>query len=325
MIEFADKNNISSPDKWEQKSRLIGFYMLVKRDVLNKIGVFDEQFTPGNFEDDDLSMRIMESGYKLMLCHDSFIHHFGSASFKKEYTQYNHILAINALKFEEKWGFNLNFKDIINFEILNCINDPRNKKLNFLDFDCGLGSTLFRLKYMFPNSKIYGIETNTNVSRICGKLFEVMTEDFEINYVMNFKESTTDFFDYMILGNRLQFSTNPWKLLKETKKFLKPGGYVIATIPNVMHYSVIKNLLNGQFIYNSNSILNRYYNKCFTLSDIYTIFQEWDYVNPYAFRYYNEITQEDERFIDKICSIVGENIKSQFIFCSYLAKFQKTI
>ncbi len=84
--------------------------MLIKRDVLNKIGVLDERFTPGNFEDDDLCMRIIESGYKMMLCNDSFIHHFGSSSFNKDYTKFNNLLTTNAKKFEEKWGFNSNLK-----------------------------------------------------------------------------------------------------------------------------------------------------------------------------------------------------------------------
>lgn len=326
MIQFADKNNISSSDKWEQKNRLIGFCMLVKRDVINKIGIFDEQFTPGHFEDDDLSMRIIESGYKLMVCYDSFIHHFGSVSFKKDYTQFNHIVRTTALKFEEKWGFNSISQTVLNFGIIDRINEPIEKNLNILEFDCGLGSTLLRLKYMYPHAKLYGIETNKNVSKICGKMLEVMTEDFEKNYIMNFKDNSADFFDYIILGNRLQFSKDPWKLLKEIKKFLRPGGYVIANISNVMHYSVIKSLLSGQFIYNTNSILNRNYTKFFTLSDIHKMFDECGYVNPYVFRYYyNERTQEDDKFIDEICSIVGENIKDQFIFCEYLAKFQKNI
>jgi GT2 family glycosyltransferase/ubiquinone/menaquinone biosynthesis C-methylase UbiE len=325
IIEFADSNNISTPEKWEQKTRLVAFCMLIKRDVINKIGIFDERFTPGNFEDDDLCMRITEAGYKLMVCNDSFIHHFGSTSFKKDYAKFNSVLKINAQRFEEKWGFNSNSQSLLKFHIIDRINEPRDKELNILEFDCGLSATLLRLKYMYPNAKLYGIETNENIARICGKIIEVMTEDFEENYIMNFKESKVDFFDYIILGNKLQFSKDPWKLLKEIKKFLKPGGYIIATIPNAMHYSVIKGLLCGHFIYNKNSILNRSYNKFFTLSDIHKIFEECGYINPYVFHYYTQITEEDDKFLNQICSIVGENLKGHFISYEYVAKFQKDI
>lgn len=325
IIEFADSNNISTPEKWEQKARLVAFCMLIKRDVINKIGIFDERFTPGNFEDDDLCMRITEAGYKLMVCNDSFIHHFGSTSFKKDYAKFNSVLKINAQRFEEKWGFNSNSQSLLKFHIIDRINEPSDKELNILEFDCGLSATLFRLKYMYPNAKLYGIETNENIARICGKMIEVMTEDFEENYIMKFKESKVDFFDYIILGNKLQFSKDPWKLLKEIKKFLKPGGYIIATIPNTMHYSVVKGLLCGDFIYNKNSILNRSYNKFFTLSDIHKIFEECGYINPYVFHYYTQITEEDDKFLNQICSIVGENLKGHFISYEYVAKFQKDI
>lgn len=325
LIEFADKNNISSPEKWEQKARLVAFCMLIKREVINKIGIFDERFTPGNFEDDDLCMRIMEAKYKLMLCRDSFIHHFGSASFNKDYTKFNDVLRINAQKFKEKWHFNSNSQSMIKFDAIACINEPSDKELNILEFNCSLGATLFRLKYMYPSARLYGIETDANVARICGKMIEIMTEDFEENYIMKFKENKVGFFDYIILGNTLQFSTDPWRLLKEIKKFLKPGGYVIATIPNATHYSVIKNLLSGLFLYSTNSILNRNFNKFFTLSDIYYICDECGYINPYLFHYHNERTQEDDTFLNQICSIVGENMKAHFLSYEYVAKFQKDI
>ena len=38
-------------------------------------------------------------------------------------------------------------------------------------------------------------------------------------------------------------------------------------------------------MYSENSILNRSNNKFFTLSDIYKIFDECGYINPYVFHY----------------------------------------
>ncbi|CUU48161.1 glycosyltransferase [Clostridium beijerinckii] len=326
MIEFASNNNISAPERWEQKPRLIAFCMLIKRTVIDKIGNLDERFTPGNFEDDDLCMRIIEAGYKLMVCNDSFIHHFGSTSFKKDFTNFNNALIINAQRFEGKWGFNSNNSSSIKFDIVGQINEPNDRELNILEFDCGLGATLFRLKYMYPNAQIYGIETNKNIAKICGKMIEIMTEDFEDIYTMKFKENKLNFFDYIIIGDRLQLSTDPWKLLKELKNFLKPGGYIIATISNLMHYSVIKELLNGNFIYNKNSILNvRNYNKFFTLTDIHAIFKESGYVNPYVFHYYTDISQEDNEFLNNLCSIIGNHMKEYFLSYEYVAKFQKDL
>lgn len=325
MVTFADANNISNPEKWEGKSRLVAFCMLIRREVLNKVGAFDERFSPGNFEDDDLSMRIIESGYKLMLCNDSFIHHFGSTSFNKDYNKFNNLLRTNAEKFQEKWGFNSNLSSILKFDIIGRINEPKEKQMNILEFDCGLGATLLKLKYIYPNANIYGIEENESIAKICGRILEVMRSDFEKDYCMNFNLDMEDFFDYIILGNRLQVSKDPWKLLKEIKRFLKPGGYIIATIPNVMHHSVIKELLSGNFMYAKNSILNKNNIKFFTLSDIHKVFEECGYVNPFVFHYRSELSPEDDEILDNICSIVGANMKAHFLSYEYVAKFQKSV
>ncbi|MGH4138615.1 glycosyltransferase [Clostridium sp.] len=324
LIPFAEANNVTNPEKWEQKTRLVAFCMLVKREVINKIGVFDERFSPGNFEDDDLCMRIIEAGYKMMLCNDSFIHHFGSSSFNKDYNVFNNVLTTNRQKLVEKWGFNSNVVSSIKFDIIDRINEPKEKELNILEFDCGLGATLLKLKYMYPSSKIYGIETNKSIARLGERVLELITDEFEENYSMSFSKDKTNFFDYIILGNRLQLSKDPWALLKEIKNFLKPGGYIIATIPNLMHHSVIKELLRGSFMYSENSILNRNNNKFFTLTDIYRIFDECGYINPYVFHYYAELTPEEDKFLNDICSIVGVDMKGYFLSYEYVARYQKS-
>lgn len=76
-------------------------------------------------------------------------------------------------------------------------------------------------------------------------------------------------------------------------------------------------------MYNINSILDRNYNKFFTLSDIHKIFDECGYINTYIFHYHNERTQEDDTFLNQICSIVGRNMKGYFLSYAYVTKFQK--
>jgi GT2 family glycosyltransferase len=57
-----------------------GFCMLIKKEVISKIGLFDENFKIGNYEDVDYCLRAVKRGFKLRIA-DCFVHHFGSRSF----------------------------------------------------------------------------------------------------------------------------------------------------------------------------------------------------------------------------------------------------
>ena len=75
------------------------------RDVMEKVGLLDEQFSVGMFEDDDYSLRIKRAGLKVVCAEDVFIHHFGGASFSRMGSQkYQRIFEENRNKFERKWG-----------------------------------------------------------------------------------------------------------------------------------------------------------------------------------------------------------------------------
>ncbi|MDU4962077.1 MAG: glycosyltransferase [Sporomusaceae bacterium] len=109
MLRFAAAINKPNPDRWENRGRLVGFCMLIKRTVIDTVGLFDETFSPGNYEDDDYSLRIRRAGYRLLLCRDCFIHHFGSVSFSgfgEKAAAFNRLLETNKQKFIDKWDIN---------------------------------------------------------------------------------------------------------------------------------------------------------------------------------------------------------------------------
>ncbi len=90
----------------------MGFCYLFKREVFEKVGFLDERFSPGNFEDDDYSLRILQAGYDLLICQDTFIHHFGHGSFLKGGTEQEMLEKLkraealverNQALFQEKW------------------------------------------------------------------------------------------------------------------------------------------------------------------------------------------------------------------------------
>lgn len=62
---------------------LMGFCMLIMREVIDKIGFFDERFKIGCYEDNDYGMRAMIAGYTLMISAKSLVIHEAHQVFKK--------------------------------------------------------------------------------------------------------------------------------------------------------------------------------------------------------------------------------------------------
>ncbi len=60
---------------------LIGFCMMIKKSVLNKLGLLDEKLFLGN-DDLELSWRFRENGYRIVVAKNTFVFHEGQRSFK---------------------------------------------------------------------------------------------------------------------------------------------------------------------------------------------------------------------------------------------------
>jgi GT2 family glycosyltransferase/glycosyltransferase involved in cell wall biosynthesis len=82
------------------------FCVAMRREVFEKVGFLDERFGLGLFEDDDYTLRIKTSGFRVACAADVFIHHFGQASFKKlvENGKYQALFDENRRRFEQKWN-----------------------------------------------------------------------------------------------------------------------------------------------------------------------------------------------------------------------------
>ncbi|MFO1045208.1 MAG: glycosyltransferase [Planctomycetaceae bacterium] len=83
--------------------RLVGFCLLIRREVIDTIGLFDERFGLGNFEDDDYCRRARQAGFRTVVATSSFVHHFGSVTFKASNVDFGALLRENERKFVEKW------------------------------------------------------------------------------------------------------------------------------------------------------------------------------------------------------------------------------
>lgn len=80
------------------------FCAAIARRVITKIGLLDEGFTMGFFEDDDYCRRARAAGFQIVVAEDSFVHHHLSASFNLLGEQKEKIFQGNKRLYEEKWG-----------------------------------------------------------------------------------------------------------------------------------------------------------------------------------------------------------------------------
>lgn len=81
----------------------IGFCMLIKREVIEKTGLFDEVYGMGNFEDTDLSRKAVKSGYRCVRACGAYVYHRENTSFNKVKT-FNDDFRRNREIFEFRWG-----------------------------------------------------------------------------------------------------------------------------------------------------------------------------------------------------------------------------
>jgi GT2 family glycosyltransferase/tetratricopeptide (TPR) repeat protein len=84
--------------------RIVGFCMLFRRSLVEAIGMLDENFGTGNFEDDDYCLRAFLGGYRNLIAGDVFIHHYGSRTFIGNNIDYKATMGGHRKVFSEKWS-----------------------------------------------------------------------------------------------------------------------------------------------------------------------------------------------------------------------------
>lgn len=75
-------------------------------------------------------------------------------------------------------------------------------------------------------------------------------------------------FDVVVAGDVLEHLADPLSALKAARGALRPGGYVVLSLPNVAHADVKLQLLAGRFAYQDTGLLDRTHLHFFTLESV---------------------------------------------------------
>jgi SAM-dependent methyltransferase len=73
-------------------------------------------------------------------------------------------------------------------------------------------------------------------------------------------------FNCIVLADILEHLRDPWGVLKRLAPLLARHGRLIASLPNVRHWSVVRGLLEGDWTYVPAGILDRGHLRFFTLT-----------------------------------------------------------
>ncbi len=80
------------------------FCVAIRREVLEEVGLIDEVYGLGYYEDDDYCRRAAKANYKLVIVDDVFVHHDHSVSFDTLGAKAAEQMTRNRVIFEERWG-----------------------------------------------------------------------------------------------------------------------------------------------------------------------------------------------------------------------------
>jgi len=104
MHAFADAYGRAHAGETRTLPMLGMFCVAFRRDVFERVGLLDERFGIGMFEDDDYAWRARALGYRLVCVEDVFVHHFGRSALKGlDAASYDALFERNRQLFERKW------------------------------------------------------------------------------------------------------------------------------------------------------------------------------------------------------------------------------
>jgi 2-polyprenyl-3-methyl-5-hydroxy-6-metoxy-1,4-benzoquinol methylase len=155
--------------------------------------------------------------------------------------------------------------------------DPRPEMVPFvpvsvesvLDVGCYSGAFGELLKSARPGVRVVGIEPNPDAASIANTHLDRV-------HVSAFPCAELDEkFDAISFNDVLEHLVDPGSALQSCISVLNPGGVVVASLPNVRHYSVVAPLvLRGTWRYKDAGILDRTHLRFFTASSMRDLFEE---------------------------------------------------
>ncbi|MGN0605345.1 MAG: glycosyltransferase [Oscillospiraceae bacterium] len=265
MYNKAAEFNKSDAKKWHERLRIITLGTLYKKDCLYAMGfpVGDMGFFH-DFSDDDIAFRARRTGYKVVLAKDTWIHH-NHKVFQMENKNpeaFERSLRVGRKNFNDKYFGVDAWDDVNNFinEFIPAIKDSDAEIPKILGIDVKCGTPVLEIKntirkfekfnaecYAFTQNAKYFIDLQTicGANNVFSNKIDCLTNNFE-----------PESFDYIIIGDYINSYAEPYNVIKEAIKLLKPEGQLFVSLKNT--YDIINIMYSLGFI--NNAVYSGYMN-----------------------------------------------------------------
>lgn len=181
-----------------------------------------------------------------------------------------------------------------------------------LEIGCGEGITGGELKRIGKAKEVVGVEKFEPAAlKAQERLDKIIVGDIQ---TISFPYPD-GYFDYIILGDVLEHLFDPWDSLKQLKRYLSSSGFVIASIPNITYWKILRDLiLFDKWEYVEEGILDRTHLRFFTKKSINELFEGSGLVIKELNRH------ASPRFIIKLVIFVTLGWLERFFSAGYLIK-----
>lgn len=290
----------------------------IRRDVLEKHGLFREELSHPKDVLTDYSLKMLQNGLRQIICNRAFAYeNFDGCREVYSASLVDQWRAQDRSAMKETWGMNY-FNLTPNRFLVSAITEEDDASFRVLEIGCDLGATLLAIRNRYPQCKTYGLEINSAAVEIAKHLADVRYGNID-ELTIPFQEK----FDYIIFGDVLEHLRHPEEVIRMCRDQLNDGGHIIASIPNVMHISVMEELIDGRFRYQDVGLLDRTHIHFFTFYEIMQMFQQCGYHVGEIERIVTDISDRQQAMMETLLRLSGRTEEWMYRTFQYVVKAQK--
>ncbi len=259
---------------YEYRPWLDSKVLLIKNNIIASGDGLDERYECVDLCDKDFGLHVLDMGYRNILCREGRVSKVcNDCGLVSDEVQSEEAVARDYIKFQEKWGMSPHYYSNVRNDLISMIHMEKDKPIRVLEVGCGIGATLGKIKCLYPNSEVYGIEVVKKVAKLGASNYNIICANIEEDNIP-FEEK---YFDYIIFGDVIEHLREPEIVLINIRKYLKENGSILVSIPNIMNAETIYQLLHGFFTYEESGIRDKTHLRFFTFYEIVNMMKRVGY------------------------------------------------